>query len=162
MQDLRHGIRLLVLSPGFAVVAILTLGLGIGSTTTIFSVVNAVLFRALPFKESDRLVILNEANEKNRQCLRNPRLVTALDWKQQARSFSQIELAVNYSETGKLTLSDHADSVGLEFVSQDLLPLLGIKPILGRNFQSDDVPFNASQTIILSYGFWPDPQQDQS
>ena len=57
-------------------------------------------------------------------------------------------------EAGKLTLSDHADSVGLQFVSQDLLPLLGIKPQLGRNFQSDDVPFNGSQTIILSYGFW--------
>ena len=147
VQDLRHGIRLLAMSSSFAVVAILTLGLGIGPTTTIFSAVNAVLFRALPFKESDRLVILNEASEKNRQWLRNPRLVTALDWKQHARSFSQIELAVNYSETGKLTLSDHADSVGLEFVSQDLLPLLGIKPILGRNFQTDDVPFNASQTI---------------
>jgi putative ABC transport system permease protein len=145
---------MLAMSPGFAAVAILTLGLGIGSTTTIFSAVNAVLFRALPFRESDRLVILNEANEKNRQWLRNPRLVTALDWKQHARSFSQIELAVNYSEAGKLTLSDHADSVGLEFVSQDLLPLLGIKPVLGRNFQSDDLPFNASQTIILSYGFW--------
>ena len=54
MQDLRHGIRLLAMSPGFAAVAILTLGLGIGSTTTIFSVVNAVLFRALPFKDSER------------------------------------------------------------------------------------------------------------
>src|SRR5215467_3580130 len=111
MQDLRHGVRLLALSPGFAAVAILTLGLGIGSTTTIFSAANAVLFRALPFKEPDRLVILNEVSEKNRQWLRNPRHVTALDWKQQAHSFSQMELAVNYSEAGKLTLSDHADPV---------------------------------------------------
>jgi putative ABC transport system permease protein len=147
MQDLRQGIRMLAMSPGFAAVAILTLGLGIGSTTTIFSAVNAVLFRALPFRESDRLVILNEANEKNRQWLRNPRLVTALDWKQHARSFSQIELAVNYSEAGKLTLSDHADSVGLEFVSQDLLPLLGIKPVLGRNFQSDDLPSTRAKPL---------------
>src|SRR5437773_3123384 len=154
MQDLRHGIRLFAMSPGFAAVAILTLGLGIGSTTTIFSVVNAVLFRALPFKDSERLVILNEASETNRQRLRNPRMVTALDWKQHTHSFSQVELAVPYPEAGKLTLSDHADSVGLQFVSQDLLPLLGIKPQLGRNFQSDDVPFNGSQTIILSYGFW--------
>src|SRR5437879_1363918 len=110
-QDARYGLRMLRRSPGVSLTAIFTLALGIGASTTIFSVVNGELFRPLPFKCSDRLLILAEQNVKNSSWRQDPVLSISLSWKKQARSFEQMEFAVDYSETANLILGNEAERV---------------------------------------------------
>jgi putative ABC transport system permease protein len=154
LQDLRYGVRMLANSPGFSSVAIATLALGIGANTTIFSVVNAVLFRALPIKDVDRVVAIREVNLKNHDRLRDPRLSSVLELQRRSKSFEQVETAVPYGEEGKLKALDRTDVVRIQFVSRDLLSLLGLKPALGRGFRAEDEPDNVSNTILLSHGYW--------
>jgi len=99
LQDVRYGVRILGKTPGISAVAALTLALGIGANTTIFTVADAMLFRALRFEKPDRLVILSEQNTKDRRWHRNPALATSREWQKHAHSFAQIEFAVNYTET---------------------------------------------------------------
>ena len=153
-QDLRYGVRMLKKSPGFSTVAIATLALGIGANTTIFSVVNAVLFRALPIKDADRVVVIREVNLKNHNRWRDLRLSSALELQRRSKSFEQVETAVAYIEEGRLGAMDRTEVVRTQFVSRDLLSLLGVKPLLGRAFQVEDDAYNVSNVILLSYGCW--------
>ncbi len=98
VRDVRYGIRALLRSPGFALVAVVSLALGIGANTTIFSVANAVLYRPLPFDDPDRLVVIHEQNTK-RESQRVPTLSAMIEWQEQARSFEQIEGIVWSAET---------------------------------------------------------------
>src|SRR5260370_15627619 len=102
LQDVRFGVRILGKTPGISAVAALTLALGIAANTTIFSVVNALMFRPLRFQNADRLVLVSEQNTQDHRWQRNPALATALDWKKHAQSFVQIEFAVSYNETANL------------------------------------------------------------
>jgi len=104
LHDARYGLRMLRRNPGVSLTAVFTLALGIGASTTIFSIVNGELFRPLHFKSPDRLLFLAEQNAKNGSWTHDPVLSTALSWKKQARSFEQMEFAVNYSETANLIL----------------------------------------------------------
>lgn len=153
-QDLRYGVRMLRNSPGFSIVAIATLALGIGANTTIFSVVNAVLFRALPIKDADRVVVIREVNLKNHNRRRDLRLSSALELQRRGKSFAQVETAVAYTEQDKLKAMDRTEAVRTQYVSRDLLSLLGVKPLLGRAFQVEDDAYNVSKVILLSYGCW--------
>jgi hypothetical protein len=101
LQDLRFGLLMLRRSPGVALTAAFMLALGIGANTTIFSVVNAVLFRPLHFQSPNRLMVLREQSMK-RGDWRNPALGTSLDWRKHAHSFEQIEFAVTYYETANI------------------------------------------------------------
>ena len=152
-KDLQYGIRALRRSPGFALVAVVSLALGIGANTTIFSVANAVLYRPLPFERPDRLVVIHEQNAKREGWQRMPSLSTMIEWQEQARSFEQIEGIVGYAEADTLSGEGAAERVTIQFLTPGAFSLLGVKPARGRVFTREDaVPGNRS--LIISDGLW--------
>ena len=151
LQDLTFGLRILRRSPGLAFTAILTLALGIGANTSIFSMVKAVLFEPLHFHQPGWLVVLNEQSRTNRMWERNPALGTALDWRAHAQSLAQIEFAVNGDETVNLILGHEARRIATQWVSPGLLRMLGLKPMVGRDFMSEDA---AAANVLISHALW--------
>jgi predicted permease len=150
IQDLRYGIRMLGKNPGFTAVAIITLALGIGSTTAIFSVVNGVLLRPLPFPSPSRLVILHERSSKfPSMSVSYPNF---LDWQRQQRSFSG--LAIYRGDSFNLAERNGAEMVSGRMVSAGFFNILGVSPILGRTFTVQDNQLGTGRTAILSYRFW--------
>src|SRR5262247_3050539 len=129
-QDLRYGMRMLRKSPGFTLVAVITLALGIGANTAIFSVVNAVLLRSLPYREPDRLVMLSYY--RAREGARFAAGSHYLDWRDQAKAFEQI--AAYYFDTADLTGSGEPERLSAAFISANLFATLGVDPVLGRAF----------------------------
>src|SRR5882724_7114242 len=152
LQDLLYGLRMLRRRPGFAVVAILTLALGIGANSAIFSVVNAVLLRPLPYKNADNLVMLwskfyREGAEK--VSVSAPELQ---DFKTRSKSFEQI--VAHYSQGFNLTGVNEPERLQGTFVSPDMFTALGINPMLGRNFLPDEDQAGHDQVVILSHRLW--------
>ena len=150
LQDLRFGIRTLAKNPGFAVVAILTLALGIGASTAIFSVVDAVLLRPLPYPNPQRIVTVweQEANG-HRTRLADPNF---LDFRSQ-----------NNTLAGLATFSSGPDSVSggsepvrmdIGLVSQDFFKVMGVEPFRGREFAADELHPHGAPAMIVSYGYW--------
>jgi hypothetical protein len=137
VRDVRYGMRALLRSPGFALVAVVSLSLGIGVNTTIFSVANAVLYRPLPFDDPDRLVLIYEQHTK-RESQRLPPLSTMIEWQEQARSFEQIEGIVEGTEANTLSGGGAAERVRIQFLTPGAFSLLGVKPARGRVFTSED------------------------
>ena len=150
--DVRYGIRTLRRSPGFTLVAVVSLALGIGANTTIFSVANAALYRPLPFDDPDRLVVIYEQNTK-RESQRSLPLSTMIEWQEQARSFEQIEGIVWSAEAQTLSGDGPAERVRMQFLTPGAFSLLGVKPARGRVLTPEDaVPENRS--VIISNGLW--------
>jgi putative ABC transport system permease protein len=152
-QDLRYGARILLKRKGFTAVATLTLALGIGANTAVFSVINAVLIRSLPFADADRLVMIWETQPD----VRGPvgKYPDFLDWRAQAQSFQGMA-AFSNKRYGRAELTGHSETIEAQgmLVSQDLFPLLGLKPILGRNFlPEEEQPVN-NRVVILSQALW--------
>src|ERR1051326_8661892 len=129
-QDLRYGFRGLVKNPGFACVAILTLALGIGANTAIFSVVSAVLLRPLPYKDGGQLVLMRETSRGVGEV--SVSYPDFLDWRQQSCSFSGMAAVHNLGFD--LTAVDKPESIGGYGVSPGLLRMLGVQPLFGRDF----------------------------
>ena len=151
VRDVRYGIRTLLRSPGFTLVAVVSLALGIGANTTIFSVANAALYRPLPFDDPDRLVVIHEQNTK-RESQRVPTLSTMIEWQEQARSFEQIEGMVWSAETYTLSGDGAAERVRMQFLTPGAFSLLGVKLARGRVFTPEDaVP---DRSVIISDGLW--------
>jgi putative ABC transport system permease protein len=149
-QDIRFGVRVLLKSPGFAVVTILALALGIGANSAIFSVVNGVLLRPLPFKTADRLVFLSEWSQQvPNMSVSYPNFQ---DWRAQSHSFD--ELAAFRSNGFVLTNAGEPERLTAREVSQGFFPALGVAPALGRNFTPDEDKTGGNKTVILSYGLW--------
>ena len=146
LQDLRYGARNLLRTPGFTAVAILTLALGIGANAAIFSVVNAVLLRPLPYKDADRLVtVLHDGSDP-------VAVANYFDWRDQSTSFEAMAGADYW--TPNLTNSDPPEHLwGLQ-VTQNLLPMLGVDPILGRWFAPGEDKIGAEHEVILSARLW--------
>jgi predicted permease len=150
MQDLRFGVRMITKSPGFTAVAILTLALGIGANTALFSVVNGVLLNPLPYPEPEQLVTLHESKpnfEAGSISFPNFR-----DWRKQNTTFSMMGVSRGYSFN--LTGAGDAEQVRAEFVSTDFLPMLGVKSVIGRLFEEGEDEFGARPIAIISAGFW--------
>src|SRR5262245_9093883 len=152
-QDLRFGARIILKHRGFTAVAVLTLALGIGANTAVFSVINAVLLRALPFTEADRLVMIWETHPD----IRGPigTYPDFLDWRSQAQSFQGMA-AFSNRRFDRAKLTGHGETVEVKgtLISHDLFSLLGLRPILGRNFlPEDEQPVN-NRVVILSYSLW--------
>ena len=134
MRDLRYTIRVLLARPGFTAVAVLTLALGIGANTAIFTVVNAVLLRPLPFDEPDRLVLLAERTTQL------PTVTTSwpnyVDWRDGSRSFEAV--AAMRPLTMTLTEQGEPDRLAAKMVTASLLPMLRVSPAIGRAFTGGD------------------------
>ena len=144
--DIRFGSRSLRKTPGFSVVAIVALALGIGATTAILSVVNGVLLRPLPYADSDRLVVLLHDG-------RNPTSpANVIDWKSQTHSFTDVAAAEYWS--ANLTSGDSPENVlGLR-VSSGIFPMLGVAPLVGRTFTAQEDVTGTEHVAVIGYGLW--------
>src|SRR5215510_8339176 len=150
-QDLRYGARRLLKHPGFTLIAVLTLGLGIGANTAIFSIVNAVLLRPLPYLEPACLVDVQERDEGG-GIGSPPSYPNVVDWRAQNTAFASI-VAVR-DESFNFTGTGEPERLQGRLVSAEFLSTLGIKPLVGRNFLAEEDRAGATPTVILSYGFW--------
>ena len=150
-QDFRYAIRKLVQQPGFTVIAVLTLALGIGANTAIFSVVNAVLLRPLPYPEPDRLVYLNEVINGADTSISLPNYI---DWKNDAKSFQN--LAISRLESRNLSgiAGREPQRVSVAFVTANFFNVIGLPPQAGRTFCEDEDKPGAPALVILSDRLW--------
>ena len=149
-QDVRYGIRTLRKNPAFTSVAVLALALGIGANTAIFSVINGVLLRPLPYPEAGRLLQIYEATQEFQES--SVAYPNYLDWRRDARSFS--EMGAFRSDDFNFTGAGQPEQLSGEYVSASLFPTLGIAPLVGRAFLPDDDRQGAGCVVMLSYGFW--------
>lgn len=157
LQDARYGVRNLARNPAFTIVAILTLALGIGINTTIFSVINNTLLKPLPFPEADRLVLVWQTYGKGPD---NWNIVSApnfWDFQRQTNSFESMAIfdsagrGYNLSATGN---KQDAEQVSGLRVSAGFFSVLGAKPLLGRTFSPEEETLGRDHEVILSYGLW--------
>jgi putative ABC transport system permease protein len=151
-RDARYGARMLRKNPSYAAVIILTLALGIGANTAIFSVVNSVLLKPLPFKDSNRLVIIWETDTKNRTTTSPISSSDFIDWKDQARVFEQIAAwrFLYFNLSGR----DEPERVQGLTVSASFLPLLGAQVQLGRTFLPEEEQIGHDKVVVLSDALW--------
>jgi predicted permease len=151
LADLRYGARRLLKSPGFSIIAVIALGLGIGANTAIFSLVDRVLIRPMPYADPDRLVTLWEDASYINFPRNTPSVANFEDWKKQNQVFSG--LAGSRDRAGSLTGDGQPEMVLGGAVTINLFEVLGVQPLLGRAFtEEDDRP--GENVIILSYGLW--------
>jgi putative ABC transport system permease protein len=154
-QDARYGLRALRRSPGFTAVAAMTLALGVGANTAIFSVVNAVMLRPLPYRNAARLVRLWESNQSIWRGRSSVSIPNFLDWRAQVRAFESLAAVSNAGGSFTTMSGDGAEIVRGANVTAEFLPVLGVMPALGRNFRTDeDRPGGDTRVTILSEGFW--------
>src|SRR5262249_5323463 len=155
IQDIRYSLRTLRKSPGFTVVAVLTLALGIGANTAIFSVVNAVLLRSLPYRDPDQLVMLRYNYEVEIKGFDPPsvyKVADFLEWREQAKAFEQI--AAYQLLTADLTGSGEPERLAVGYVSANLYATLGVAPALGRAFTPAEETVCGAPVVILSDSLW--------
>jgi putative ABC transport system permease protein len=150
MQDLRFGSRVLVKNPGFTLIAVLTLALGIGANTAIFSVVNTVLWRSLPYKDAGQLVAVWEAQTKVDQRMFSP--AEFLDYQAQNQSFT--EMAAYRLMYFSLTGQGQPEQLDGMIVSANCFSLLGVSAERGRIFQPEDGHAGAARVAVISHEFW--------
>ncbi len=150
LQDVRYGLRMLSKNPGFAVIVVLTLALGIGVNTAMFSVVNGVLFDPLPFPEADRLVGVHGSKPNFlRGSISYPNF---LDWQKDNHCFSAIAL---YHGTGmSLTGLGDTERLRAEYITADFFTILGVKPLIGRNVEPGEDRIGAAPTVLIGESLW--------
>src|SRR5437867_2326602 len=151
-QDMRYGLRMLRRFPGYTVVAVLTLALGIGANTAIFSIVNAVLLRPLPYMQPNQLVDLNlKAEQSDQAFVPYP---TFLYWQRESHTLSAMGAWTH--DTFNLTGTGMATRLGGRRVSANFFSLFGVRPILRRNFNPEDDRLGAAAVVLVNDGFWRD------
>ncbi len=149
-QDLKYGLRMLAKDPGFTAVAVLTLALGIGANTALFSVVNGVLLNPLPYWQADRLVaIYTRAAAFTKMTISYPNF---LDWVRYNRSFSA--LACYREDDFTLTGMGEAERLPAEMISASFFPALGVRPVIGRTFLPEEDQVGAAPVVLISGGLW--------
>ena len=151
-QDLRYGVRMLMKNLGFTTIVILTLALGIGANTAIFSVVNAVLLNPFAYPEAERIMFLSSSRLSEPNSSSAISYPNFLDWQQQQTTFSHLAAARNRT----FNLAGVADPMQVKtaIISPEAFPLLGVAPQLGRVFTAQDNQLNAARTVVLSHVFW--------
>src|SRR5215468_3277844 len=151
-QDMRFGARMLVKKPGFTLMAVITLALGIGANTTIFSVVNAVLLRPLPYQNSEQLVMIWGKLPAHVSGNIGASAAEFVDYRDQNPVFSSI--AAYTSSSFNLTGAGEPARIVGTFVSSSLFPLLNVQPALGRAFLNEEDRPGHDRVVILSHGLW--------
>jgi putative ABC transport system permease protein len=153
LKDLRHALRALVRTPAFTLTAVVTLALGIGANTAMFSVVNAVLLRPLPYADPDRLMFVFSRNSQHNTGQMRVSALDLDDWRRQARSFDAL---AGHTGTGFTFSGDErAPELAIgQVVTEDLFRVLGVKPLIGRPFGPDDFIAGRERVLLLSYGLW--------
>src|SRR5262245_2021424 len=149
-QDIRYSLRMMRRNPGFTCVAVLTIALGIGANTAIFSVVNAVLLRSLPYQDPDRLVMVRHYNMHGAGDFVSG--LDFLEWRDQAKTFEQV--AAYRTDTVDLSGRGAPERLSAGLVSANLFRALGIAPALGRAFTIEEDTAGAAPVVILSDGLW--------
>ena len=153
LHDLKFALRTIAKSPAFAFVAIVSLALGIGANSTIFSLVRATVFPTLPFHDVGRLVDLSETSaELCVGCGVGTSLATYRDWQARTRTFAS--MGASREEEFVVTGADEAERLPGALVSATLFPTLGVRPVLGRGFAADEDRPGAARVVLLSYGVW--------
>ncbi|MBS1786534.1 MAG: ABC transporter permease [Acidobacteria bacterium] len=151
-QDVQFGLRMLRKNPGFSLVAILTLSLGIGANTAIFSVINAVLLHPFAYPEAERIMFLSSSRLSEPNSSGAISYPNFLDWQKQQTTFSYLAAARN--RTFNLTGITEAIQVKSALISPEAFLLLGVEPQLGRVFTAQDNQRDAARTVVLSHAFW--------
>ncbi|HSC15959.1 MAG TPA: ABC transporter permease, partial [Gammaproteobacteria bacterium] len=150
-QDLRYALRQLARSPGFTSVAVLTLALGIGANTAIFSAIDAIVFRPLPFGDAERIVtVWHQNRDSDDRALAAP--ANFLDWRERSTSFEALAAAEPFSHD--YVSLDGPESFGSWLVSENFFDVLGVAPLLGRTFAAADHERGGAQVAVLGYGLW--------
>src|SRR5271155_865812 len=151
-QDLHYGVRMLRRNPGFAIVAILTLAIGIGANVAIFGIVNGVLLHPLPFPDSDRIVTLWETDANRNVQHGTASAPELLDWRDMNHSFQDLSgwRALYFTITG----NGEPEQVWGSQASGNFFRMLRVSPVLGRDFTAEDELPGHEQVVILSYGLW--------
>src|SRR5271163_3410830 len=137
LQDVRFALRQLRKSPGFLAVVSISLALGIGANSTIFSVLNAVLYRPMPYDHPERLVAIWQIESVNPDSEEPPPIAEMNDWKKQNRVFDEIALT-SFNEQSTLSGLGEAEPIRVQYVTPNFFSLLGVKPLLGRIFAADE------------------------
>jgi putative ABC transport system permease protein len=151
-QDLRYGVRVLRRSPGFTAIVMLTLALGIGANTAIFSVIDAILLRPLPFANAGGLVIVWESNAQTASTHNTVSPPNFLDWESQNRVFSGMSYI---SDLGRnLTGNGEPEQVIVQYVSANFFSVLGVSPIIGPGFTPEDGLEGKDSVVVLGYELW--------
>jgi predicted permease len=156
-QDMRYTLRTLRRDVGFTVFAVLIIGLGIGASSTVFSVLNTVLVRPLPFKDPGSLVwIANRTAEENDLSGQTVQVGRLLDLRERNKSFSDIAGYFAFYGVGDSKLAGNGEPERLSGVpvSENFFPLLGVQPLLGRLFTAEECKWNGPKAVLLSYGLW--------
>ena len=152
LKDIRYGVRGLLKRPGFTAIALITLALGIGANTAIFSVVNAVLLRPLPFRNADQLVIVWEDAGFLGFPRNTPAPANYADWKTQNQSF--VDMAACAEKSFNITGDGEPERVTAHAVTANFFPVFGVPPLLGRNFLPDEDRPGGNKVAMLSYSLW--------
>ena len=152
LHDLRYALRMQLKNPGFTIVAVIALALGIGANTAIFSVVNTVLLRPLPYKDPERLVMVWEDATKNGYPRDTPAAANFVDWRDQNQVFEG--MAAIADESFNLTGAGDPERLEGRTVSANLFPMLGVEPQFGRVFTAAEDQPGSNRVVLLSYGLW--------
>ena len=151
-QDLRYGARTLLKSPGFTFVAIIALALGIGANTAIFSVVNSMLLRPLPFVDSEQLIRVYATDVKKGRNDHPTSFLNFKDWQKENHVFENMAAYAEASAT--LTGGETPEQIKGVVTSADVFPMLGVQPELGRSFSAQEEQPGSAAVVVLSYGLW--------
>src|ERR1700757_749613 len=150
--DIRFATRSLLKNPAFLVVVVLSLALGIAANSTIFSVLNTLLYRPLPYPHPERLVVVWETESAHPDRTIAPPIAELVDWQKQNHVFEDIAL-ISFNDTASVSGLGEPRTLRVEYVTPNLFSLLGAKPILGRIFLPTEAQDRA-QTIVISAEFW--------
>jgi putative ABC transport system permease protein len=152
MHDLRYGARLLRRTPGFTLLAVIVLALGIGATTGIFSVLDALLIRQLPYRDPERIVLLFEADATKRTDLEDVAPANFIDWQEQARSVEMMAAAEAFGFT--YTGGSEPQSLPGVRITKGFFDAFGVEALYGRTFTPEEYTAGHNRVAVLSYGTW--------
>jgi len=150
--DVRIAIRSLLKNPGFLVVVILSLALGIAANSTIFSVLDTLLYRPLPYPQPEKLVVIWQTQQAHPEQRNAPPIAQQVDWSKQNHVFEDIAL-ISFNDSASVSGLGEPRPLRTQYVTPNLFSLLGAKPIMGRVFLATEAQDKA-QTIVISYEFW--------